>query len=71
MPEAADVGLEALYAEALEINEDDGTSRGANIGVPGDGTDEEPVADALVACLRAAAAMRGAGLVAAVERRLR
>lgn len=36
----------------------------------GDSTDDQ-LADALIACLRGVAAMRGPGLVAAVERRIR
>lgn len=55
---------------AANLIENDGTYRNANATVPGEATNEQ-LADALIACVRGAAAMRGPGLVAAVERRLR
>lgn len=54
----------------VSLIEDDGTHRTANAAVPGDGTDDERIADALVSCLRGVATMRGPGLVAAVLKRL-
>lgn len=54
----------------VALVESDGTRRAGYAGVPVDSTDDG-LADAMIACLRGAAAMRGPGLVAAVERRLR
>lgn len=56
-----------VHAALIEA---DGTRRAGYAGVPADATDAELV-DALVACVRGVAAMRGPGLVAAVEGRLR
>ena len=53
------------------LNEADGTRRQSAVwGLPPDATDEQ-LADALIAALRGAAANRGPGLAAAVERRIR
>lgn len=53
----------------VAVVELDGTRRAGYASVPGDASDDD-LADCLVAALRGAAACRGPGLVAALNRRL-
>lgn len=62
-------GEESDVDVSIWITETDGTRRMASVTV-GD-PDDERLADTLIACLRGCAAMRGPGLVAALESRLR
>ncbi|MGH3933497.1 MAG: hypothetical protein ACRDS1_00695 [Pseudonocardiaceae bacterium] len=55
---------------SIWLTECDGTSRNASLVIPGSPTDRE-LADALIRCVRGCAAIRGPGLVTAVERRIR
>lgn len=54
----------------VSLWEPDGTRRAAHAQLLAYATDEQ-LADALIACLRGCAVMRGPGLAAAIERRLR
>lgn len=65
-----DDGGEPTIHVHLWFLEGDGTSRGATAMLPATATDDQ-LAAALAACVRGVATMRGPGLVAAVERRLR
>lgn len=67
---AADEEDRPLVLVTVSLSEADSTHRSGSITLAGDSTDVE-IADALIACLRGCATMRGPGLVAAIERRIR
>ncbi|MGH4011556.1 MAG: hypothetical protein ACRDTH_25890 [Pseudonocardiaceae bacterium] len=56
---------------AVWLTELDGTTRAASMWIPADSATDRQIAGALVRCVRGCAAIRGPGLVTAVERRIR
>lgn len=65
-----DESEEPTIAVSVFVREADDTFRSGYATLTEQSTDEQ-IAEALTACLRGVAAMRGPGLVAAVERRIR
>lgn len=69
LPVDEDDDGEPYTAVHVLIGEHDDTRRAGYCAVPGNGSDAD-VADCMLAALRAVAAARGPGLVAALEQRL-
>lgn len=61
---------EPAVAVSVFVREADDTFRSGYAVINGQSTDEQ-IAEALIACMRGVAAMRGPGLIAAVQRLIR